>query len=144
MKTLKSLSKVLYKKRLRKQWIILGKRAEKTLYVQPRGWCTAVPQHMAGCASAHGHPHSRAWLGLELGKPDPTREHDTNPTRSYWERHEPDLNQTDFDPKSTRIDRLAYKYVIFHFKANLSYFKADTKLTRLLSRSTWTRPIYQL
>ena len=32
-----------------------------------------------------------------------------------WERHERDLNRTDCEPKSTRIDHLAYKYDIFHF-----------------------------
>jgi len=30
-----------------------------------------------------------------------------DPTRNYREKHKSDPNETDFDPKSTRIDRLA-------------------------------------
>jgi len=62
-------------------------------------------------------------IHIDLEKPDPAREHDANSTRehdansarSYWERHESDLNRTDLDPKSTQIDCLVYKYVIFYF-----------------------------
>jgi len=49
---------------------------------------------------------------VELGKPNSTREYDLNSTQNYWEKHESDLNRTDFDPKSTRINRLPCKHVI--------------------------------
>ena len=58
---------------------------------------------------------SQPKIYVRLSKSNPTREPDPNPTQSYWERREPDLNRTDFDPNPTRIDRLAYKHVIYQF-----------------------------
>jgi len=52
---------------------------------------------------------------LGLSNSDPTREPDPNPTEVTERDTNPDLNRTDFDLKSTQIDRLAHKHVIFQF-----------------------------
>ena len=70
----------------------------------------------------------RFTLRIELKKFDLTQEYDPNPTRSYWEKHEPDLNRTDFDPKPTWIDYLVYKHAVFLISANLNCFQGQHEI----------------